>query len=101
MPAWLKSRRHAVQAGKDLLVRALRAPDRFLGAVLRGLVDELGVKPKEIFQPIRVALTGTTGSFRLQAGTISGGTITRSGGADLVFTNSGTVNVKGALINLG
>ncbi len=29
-------------------------------AVLRGLVDELGVKPKEIFQPIRVALTGTT-----------------------------------------
>ncbi len=27
---------------------------------LRSLVDELGVKPKEIFQPIRVALTGTT-----------------------------------------
>jgi glutamyl-tRNA synthetase len=27
---------------------------------LRGVVDELGVKPKEIFQPIRVALTGTT-----------------------------------------
>ncbi len=27
---------------------------------LRDLVDELGVKPKEIFQPIRVALTGTT-----------------------------------------
>ena len=24
------------------------------------LVDELGVKPKDIFQPIRVALTGTT-----------------------------------------
>ena len=29
-------------------------------AVLRVRVDELGVKPKEIFQPIRVALTGTT-----------------------------------------
>jgi glutamyl-tRNA synthetase len=29
-------------------------------AVLRARVDELGVKPKEIFQPIRVALTGTT-----------------------------------------
>jgi glutamyl-tRNA synthetase len=28
--------------------------------ILRGLVDERGVKPKEIFQPIRVALTGTT-----------------------------------------
>ena len=38
VPAWLKSRRHAVQAGKDLLVRALRAPDRFLGAVVRGMV---------------------------------------------------------------
>ena len=29
-------------------------------AVLRARVDELDVKPKEIFQPIRVALTGTT-----------------------------------------
>jgi glutamyl-tRNA synthetase len=29
-------------------------------AVLRARVDDLGVKPKEIFQPIRVALTGTT-----------------------------------------
>jgi glutamyl/glutaminyl-tRNA synthetase len=28
--------------------------------VLRARVDDLGVKPKEIFQPIRVALTGTT-----------------------------------------
>jgi glutamyl-tRNA synthetase len=28
--------------------------------VLRARVDQLGVKPKEIFQPIRVALTGTT-----------------------------------------
>jgi glutamyl-tRNA synthetase len=29
-------------------------------AVLRGIVDEHGVKPKEVFQPLRVALTGTT-----------------------------------------
>jgi glutamyl-tRNA synthetase len=29
-------------------------------AALRERVDQLGVKPKEIFQPIRVALTGTT-----------------------------------------
>jgi glutamyl-tRNA synthetase len=28
--------------------------------VLRRVVDDAGVKPKEIFQPIRVALTGTT-----------------------------------------
>jgi glutamyl-tRNA synthetase len=27
---------------------------------LRGVVERLGVKPKEVFQPIRVAITGTT-----------------------------------------
>jgi glutamyl/glutaminyl-tRNA synthetase len=27
---------------------------------LRGVVDRLGVKPKDVFQPIRVAITGTT-----------------------------------------
>jgi glutamyl-tRNA synthetase len=27
---------------------------------LRGVVDELGVKPKDVFQPVRVAITGTT-----------------------------------------
>jgi glutamyl-tRNA synthetase len=27
---------------------------------LRGVVDRLGVKPKEVFQPVRVAITGTT-----------------------------------------
>ena len=40
------------------------APEPFGSAevesALRPLVDDLGVKPKEIFQPIRVALTGTT-----------------------------------------
>jgi glutamyl-tRNA synthetase len=40
------------------------APEPFgvgeVESVLRSLVDELGVKPKEVFQPIRVALTGTT-----------------------------------------
>ena len=39
-------------------------PDPFgpdeVESVLRPLADELGVKPKEVFQPIRVALTGTT-----------------------------------------
>ena len=29
-------------------------------AALRGVVDGLGVKPKEVFQPVRVAITGTT-----------------------------------------
>ena len=29
-------------------------------AALRGVVDRLGVKPKEVFQPVRVAISGTT-----------------------------------------
>ena len=36
-----------------------------------------------------LALTGTTGSWRLHGATINGGTITRAGGADLVFTTNG------------
>jgi DNA segregation ATPase FtsK/SpoIIIE, S-DNA-T family len=38
VPVWLKSRRQAVQALKDLLVALLRSPYRFVGAVVRGLV---------------------------------------------------------------
>ncbi len=37
-----------------------RSTSSTVEAALRGVVDELGVKPKEVFQPIRVALTGTT-----------------------------------------
>jgi glutamyl-tRNA synthetase len=43
---------------------ALAATDPFdereVEAALRGVVDRLGVKPKEVFQPIRVAIAGTT-----------------------------------------
>ncbi len=54
--------------GSDHLPRIRAAvasvPDPFgpdeVESVLRPLAEELGVKPKEIFQPIRVALTGTT-----------------------------------------
>ena len=38
VPAWLKSRRHARQAVKDLAASLVRAPFRFVGAVARGLV---------------------------------------------------------------
>jgi glutamyl-tRNA synthetase len=31
-----------------------------LESALRGVVDELGVKPREVYQPIRVAISGTT-----------------------------------------
>jgi glutamyl-tRNA synthetase len=34
-------------------------PDR-VEAALRGVVDEFGVKPKDVFQPLRVAISGTT-----------------------------------------
>ncbi|SEQ62953.1 DNA segregation ATPase FtsK/SpoIIIE, S-DNA-T family [Lentzea xinjiangensis] len=38
VPLWAKDRVHAVQAMKDLTVAVVRAPFRFLGAVVRGLV---------------------------------------------------------------
>lgn len=43
---------------------ALAALDPFtqeaVEAALRGLVEQLGVKPKQVFQPVRVAIAGTT-----------------------------------------
>jgi glutamyl-tRNA synthetase len=53
------------RADWPVLVSVVRAvPDPFdaenVEAVLRNWVEEQGVKPKEIYQPIRVALTGTT-----------------------------------------
>jgi S-DNA-T family DNA segregation ATPase FtsK/SpoIIIE len=41
VPLALKSRRHAAQAVRDLVVAALRSPFRYLGAVVRGLVAAL------------------------------------------------------------
>jgi DNA segregation ATPase FtsK/SpoIIIE, S-DNA-T family len=38
VPVWLKSRQHAVQALKDLAVALVRAPDRYVFAVVRGLI---------------------------------------------------------------
>ncbi len=49
-----------LQQVRDALANANGWETSDIETVLRGLVDELGVKPKEIFQPIRVALTGTT-----------------------------------------
>ena len=45
---------------RDELAGAREWEVEAIEALLRARVDELGVKPKEIFQPIRVALTGTT-----------------------------------------
>jgi glutamyl-tRNA synthetase len=45
---------------RDRLASADRWEPVVIEERLRALVEEKGVKPKEIFQPIRVALTGTT-----------------------------------------
>ncbi len=62
--AW---KRVMADGGLDRLARARGAlaevePFDVAGveAALRGVVEELGVKPKEVFQPVRVALTGGT-----------------------------------------
>jgi glutamyl-tRNA synthetase len=49
-----------LQATRDALARLERWDAGDVEVVLRRIVDEEGVKPKEVFQPLRVALTGTT-----------------------------------------
>jgi glutamyl-tRNA synthetase len=49
-----------LRAARDALDGAEPFDVETVEAVLRGVVDGLGVKPKEVFQPIRVAITGTT-----------------------------------------
>jgi glutamyl/glutaminyl-tRNA synthetase len=60
---WLGSpeAREALLAARDALAE-LPEPWTTEGVeeVLRGVADRAGVKPKQLFQPIRVALTGTT-----------------------------------------
>jgi glutamyl-tRNA synthetase len=60
---WLGSpeAREALLAARDAL-EELPEPWTTEGVeeVLRGVADRAGVKPKQLFQPIRVALTGTT-----------------------------------------
>jgi glutamyl-tRNA synthetase len=49
----LEAAREAIEAAEPFGVESVET-------ALRSLVERLGVKPKEVFQPIRVALTGTT-----------------------------------------
>ncbi len=49
-----------LRAARDALAGAEPFDSEGVEAALRGLVDRLGVKPKEVFQPIRVAISGTT-----------------------------------------
>ena len=45
---------------RDALARTQPFETQEIEGTLRGLVDELGVKPKEVFQPVRVAIAGST-----------------------------------------
>jgi glutamyl-tRNA synthetase len=50
----------ALAASRDALSGLGAWTPEAIEAVLRGVVEELGVKPKNVFQPVRVALSGTT-----------------------------------------
>ena len=49
-----------LQRAREVLAEVEPFTPEQVEAALRGLVDELGVKPKEVYQPIRVAVSGTT-----------------------------------------
>ncbi|HMJ96948.1 MAG TPA: glutamate--tRNA ligase [Thermoleophilaceae bacterium] len=49
-----------LRAARDDLASVSTWDAEAIEALLRARVDQLGVKPKEVYQPIRVALTGTT-----------------------------------------
>ncbi len=62
--AWAKVMRDGAPERLTAARTALAGLDRFdyasVEAALRGLVDELGVKPREVYQPLRVAISGST-----------------------------------------
>ena len=49
-----------LQRARDALAAAEPFDAEGVEAALRGVVEELGVKPKDVFQPVRVAIAGTT-----------------------------------------
>jgi glutamyl-tRNA synthetase len=62
--AWEKVMRDGaperLQAAREALESAEPFDQESVEAALRGVVERLGVKPKDVFQPIRVAISGTT-----------------------------------------
>jgi glutamyl-tRNA synthetase len=49
-----------LQAARDALEKAEPFDVEQVEAALRGVVEQAGAKPKEVFQPVRVAIAGTT-----------------------------------------
>ncbi len=62
--AWDKVMKDGAAERLDAARQALSGAEPFdtesVEAALRGVVERLGVKPKEVFQPVRVAISGTT-----------------------------------------
>ena len=62
--AWQKVMRPEVGDGVAEALEVLRGAESFdaeaLEATLREMVERTGRKPKDVYQPIRVAITGTT-----------------------------------------
>jgi glutamyl-tRNA synthetase len=49
-----------LEKAREALERAEPFDVEHVEQALRGVVEQLGVKPKEVFQPVRVAIAGTT-----------------------------------------
>jgi glutamyl-tRNA synthetase len=49
-----------LSAARDALAAAETFDPAGVEAALRGVVDRLGVRPKDVFQPVRVAISGST-----------------------------------------
>jgi glutamyl-tRNA synthetase len=62
--AWEKVMTPDARPQLEAALEALRELERFevgeIESALRGVVESAGVKPKQVFQPLRVAITGTT-----------------------------------------
>jgi glutamyl-tRNA synthetase len=62
--AWEKVMKPGVRDGLAQALEALRGADGFdpgaLEATLSAVVERIGEKPRDVYQPIRVAITGTT-----------------------------------------
>jgi glutamyl-tRNA synthetase len=62
--AWAKVMRdgatECLRAARDALEALSSFDPEQVETALRSVVERLGVKPKEVFQPIRVAISGTT-----------------------------------------
>jgi glutamyl-tRNA synthetase len=62
--AWNKVMKEGADTALEAARTALAAAEPFevepVEAALRGVVEQLGVKPKQVFQPIRVAISGST-----------------------------------------